>query len=160
MGRRGPVPKTNESRILEGNPSKRPMKGKSLKPKGIPTCPSWLSPEARREWKRVAPELTRLQILTKLDQSALAGYCISYSQWRKAQEVLNDRGVVYVTHRGQIKPRPEVEIARVLGDMMRAFAAELGLSPTSRARMGSPRPNEEIDPMEALLREAEEGGQR
>jgi len=160
MGIRGPVPKTDERRRREGNPSKRPMKGKSPKPRGIPTCPPWLPQEAKREWKRVAPELIRLGIITNLDQSTLAGYCIVYSQWRKAQEVLRDQGMVYVTQRGQLKPRPEIEIARLSGDMMKVFASELGMTPLSRERIRLVQPDEEVSPMELLLREAEQGGKQ
>ena len=43
---------------------------------------------------------------------------------------------------------------------MNAFAAEFGLTPASRARMRFPQSNEEIDPMEELLREVEKGGNR
>jgi phage terminase small subunit len=44
-------------------------------------------------------------------------------------------------------------------EQMNAFAAEFGLTPASRARMRFPQSNEEIDPMEELLREVEKGGQ-
>jgi P27 family predicted phage terminase small subunit len=160
MGKRGPVPKTDELRTLEGNPSRRPLRGNSPKPEGVPACPLWLTPEARREWKRVAPELTRLGLLTKLDRATLAGYCISYSWWRKAQEVLDDQGTVYVTNKGQLKPRPEVEIARISGDMMKAFAAELGMTPASRERIRLSQPGEEPDPVEKLLDGVWHGGDR
>ena len=35
---------------------------------------------------------------------------------------------------------------------MNSFARELGLTPTSRARIELPKENEEVDPMEEFLR--------
>lgn len=152
MGKRGPIPKSNEQEILEGNPSKRPLRGRTPKPgPGIPTCPAWLSPVAKQEWRRVTPELARLGLLNKLDRNVLAGYCVSFALWRQTQDFLSSQGTVYVTTKGQLQPRPEVAVAKTAGEMMQGFAAELGLTPTSRARMNLPKENAEIDPMEELL---------
>lgn len=160
MGKRGPIPKTDKERILEGNLSGRPMTGESPKPRGLPTCPSWLSPEAKHEWRRVAPEMARLGLLTKVDRAQFAGYCTSCAWWRRVQEVLITQGSVYVTPKGKIETRPEVAIAKMAAEQMNAFAAEFGLTPASRARMRIPQSDEEIDPMEELLREVEKGGNR
>ena len=157
MGKREPIPKSNEQEILEGNPSKRPLDGESPQPAGdIPNCPDWLSPEAKQEWARVAPELTRLGLLTHLDMAMLAGYCVSCSWWRRSQEVLITQGSVYVTLKGKLEARPEVAITKMAAEQMNALASEFGLTPASRARLRLPQTNEEIDPMEALLREGEE----
>jgi P27 family predicted phage terminase small subunit len=161
MGKRGPIPKSNEQEILEGNPSKRPLKKELPKPgPGIPTCPTWLSVAAKREWKRLTPELARMGLLSKLDRNMLAGYCSAYALWQQAQEVLNQQGTVYVSPKGKLETRPEVEIARTTGEMMQGFANELGLTPTSRARMNLPKENEEIDPLEEFLREGERNRRR
>ncbi len=161
MGRRGPIPKTDKERILDGNPSKRPMKGQSPQPRGdTPICPEWLSPEAKSEWERVAPELIRLGLLTNLDMITFAGYCVSCSRWRRAQEVLISQGTVYVTLKGKIETRPEVMIAKIAGEQMNAFAAEFGLTPASRLRMRLPQSDEVNDPLEALLRGIDDRGKR
>ena len=161
MGKRGPIPKSDEQRILEGNPSKRPLRGPSPKPEhSIPTCPIWLSPLAKKEWKRITPELARLGLLTKLDRNVLAGYCVSFALWQQTQELLSKQGTVYLTGKGQLQPRPEIMVAKTAGEMMQSFAAELGLTPTSRARMNLPKANEEIDPMEELLQEMEQERKR
>ena len=157
MGRRGPIPKSDEERMLEGNPSKRPMKGKSPRPSsGAPTCPSWLSTEAKQEWRRLAPELARLGLLTKIDRALFAGYCSSCSWWRRAQEVIADQGSVYVTVRGRLETRPEVEISKLAMEQMKSLAGEFGLTPTSRARLRLPHTQEgPLDPLEEMMLEAE-----
>ena len=110
MGKRGPIPKSNEQENPGRQSLQKTAKRGTPKPEpGIPTCPSWLSPVAKREWKRVTPELARLGLLTKLDRNILAGYCAAYALWQQTQEVLSKQGTVYVTTKGKLEPRPEVE---------------------------------------------------
>jgi P27 family predicted phage terminase small subunit len=156
MGKRGPIPKSNEQEILEGNPSKRPLRKELPKSRpGSTTYPAWLSSAAKREWKRLTPELARMGLLTKLDRNILAGYCAAFAMWQETQEVLSKQGTVYVSPKGKLEIRPEMEVAKTIGEMMQRFAAELGLTPTSRARMNLPKENEEVDPLEEFFREAE-----
>ena len=153
MGKRGPIPKSNEQEILEGNPSKRPLRKELPKSRpGSTTYPSWLSPAAKTEWKRLTPELARMGLLTKLDRNVLAGYCAAFALWQETQEVLSKQGTVYVSTKGKLETRPEVDIAKTTGEIMNSFARELGLTPSSRVRMELPKENEEVDPMEEFLR--------
>lgn len=72
----GPPRKPTRLRILEGNPSKRPLPNNEPQPDPtMPECPDWLMADAKEEWHRVAPELHRIGLLTIVDQTALAGYC-------------------------------------------------------------------------------------
>lgn len=51
----GRKPKPTAVKKLEGNPGKRKLNTKEPVPaKGMPTCPNWLLPEAKSEWKRLA----------------------------------------------------------------------------------------------------------
>ena len=50
-----------------------------MQPGGRATCPKQLDTEARREWRRVAPELERMGLSTTLDRAALAAYCACWS---------------------------------------------------------------------------------
>ncbi len=141
MGRRGPTPKPAHLKTLEGNPGKRPLKGNSAKPRSVaPDCPDWLSPEAKAEWKRLAPELERLGLLTVLDRAAFSCYCQSYAHVVQAQAVLREHGTMYVTGSGRVRERPEVAIASSSLKLMRAFAVEFGLTPSSRSRFSLPDP--------------------
>src|SRR5919108_3560121 len=95
MGRRGPAPTPTALKLLLGNPGKRPLpKGDPRPTPGVPPCPSWLEGEARKEWRRITPELRALGLLTAVDRAALAAYCQSYARWRQAEEVLSRRGLV------------------------------------------------------------------
>lgn len=147
MGARGPAPKPTHLKALEGNPGHRPLNRSEPKPLPVaPKCPSWLDPDAKREWKRVAPELERLGLLTQVDMAALAGYCQSYSVWKTCTETLREEGMTYTTDKGYVGQRPEVAIAaRALADV-RAFCVQFGLTPSARARMTLPEaPDDDAD---------------
>ncbi len=145
MGRRGPTPKPPHLKALEGNPGKRPL-GEDLRPQPLaPTRPAWLLPEAKAEWKRLAPELEPLGLLTPLDRAAFTGYCQSYAHWCRAQRVIKVRGALYVTAAGRLRERPDMAIAASSLKLMRAFAIEFGLTPSSRSRFCLPAPTSEED---------------
>ena len=58
MAARGRKPKPTALKVLEGNPGKRPLNDhEPIPPKGELKCPSWLLPEAKKEWKRLASSL-------------------------------------------------------------------------------------------------------
>lgn len=156
----GRKPKPPVLKILEGNPGKRsintdvPVPRKDVRPK----APVWLEPEAKREWRRVAPELERLDLLCLLDQAALAMYCQAYARWKKAEVVLSKDGTTYeYTNKFgavNILPRPEVAISSAAQKTMRAICAEFGLTPSSRGRMTLPKKDD--DGLDKFL----EGAQR
>lgn len=77
MGLRGPAPKPNAVRIAEGNPARRPINTNSPQfAEGEPKQPAGMSPEARREWRRLVPILLSVpSLLTEADAYELADLC-------------------------------------------------------------------------------------
>ena len=78
MGARGPKPLPSNVHMLRGNPSKKPSHEllDGFQPQvEIPDCPPHLLPEARKEWRRITPELERYGLISKIDRAALALYC-------------------------------------------------------------------------------------
>ena len=59
----GRKPKPTEMKRAQGNPGRRPLNNNEPKPTGIPQCPSHLNEVAKREWRRIAPELIALGLL-------------------------------------------------------------------------------------------------
>ena len=92
MGRSGPRPLPSNVHTLRGNPSKKPL-GQLLgefKPEvEIPDFPSWIWPEAKKEWKRIAFELERYGLVSKLDRSALVLYCQAWAKMVWAERMLS-----------------------------------------------------------------------
>lgn len=133
-------------RILQGNPGKRPLNDREPKPANVaPEMPAGLDAFGRQCWRRNAPMLERLGVLTEADGDMLAVYCDAYSQWRRASAALRK---IEPTDEEYRKVAVSVEKAR---DQMRFLASEFGLSPASRSRL-KVTPNEEhVDPFEELF---------
>lgn len=76
MGLRGPQPAPTVLKLHQGNRSKRPIDMSGVNPKvEIPDAPNHLGKEAKKEWKRITPELLELGLISKIDRTALAMYC-------------------------------------------------------------------------------------
>lgn len=90
MGARGPKPLPANVHRLHGNPSKKTLSEltDALQPEiEVPSFPKHLWPEARKEWKRLAPELVRYGLISRLDRAALALYCQAWARkdWAEQQ---------------------------------------------------------------------------
>ena len=147
MGRRGPAPKPDKLKVLEGNPGKRKLNLDAPEPEGMPTCPSDLSTAAKNEWKRVAKELHKIGLLTIIDRGALSVYCDAYTKWLEATQIIDSKGFTteYINTRGEknIITRPEVNIATKYAQIIKSFCAEFGLTPSSRCRLLLPKGKED-----------------
>lgn len=140
----GRPPKPTVLKVLQGNPGKRPLNTNEPKPQPIaPKPPSWLPREAKREWKRLAPELEKLGLLTIVDGTAFANYCLAYARLREAEETIKREGMVITTEKGYKMPHPAVKIAEKAQQIIKAFCSEFGLTPSSRSRMSLPGKNED-----------------
>ena len=115
-------------------------------------------PEAKKEWKRLAPSLIAMGILTEHDMEAFAGYCQAYARWREAEEFLSQHGTIFKTPSGYVQQVPQVSIAQQNLKIMQSFCSEFGLTPASRARLYAQNGDkaDTDDPMESVLR----GGHR
>ena len=152
MAVRGRKPKPTNLKVLEGNPGQRPLNENEPKPKPIaPDCPDWLADVAKEEWKRIAPQLETLGLLTQIDMAMLAGYCQMYARWKAAELILAEKGLTFETPSGYEQQRPEVSIAKNALSEMRTLAAEFGMSASSRTRISLPDVLQDDDPMEQLL---------
>lgn len=120
----------------------------------IPTPPSVLDKEGKKEWRRVARQLFALGILTDIDRAALAAYCNQYSVWYKAMRALramavNDQltdGLMIRTAGGNAIQNPLLGIANKASDRMVAYASEFGMTPSSRTRVKAEKALENNDP--------------
>lgn len=148
MAKTGRKPKPTHLKLLQGNPGGRPLNKQEPKP-GATTlaCPTWLHPYAKQEWKRIAADLKRSQLLTKVDRQMLAGYCQAYARWREAEKAIAKHGMIFTTVNGYIQQRPEVSIANTALKEMRVFGAEFGMTPSARSGIHVPneKPRDEAE---------------
>ena len=138
MATRGRKPLPTALKELEGDRGKgrRPLnKDEPTPPQDNVKCPAWLMPEAKKEWKRLAPSLIAMGVLTEHDMEAFAGYCQAYARWREAEEFLSQHGTIFKTPSGYVQQVPQVSIAMQNLKIMQSFCTEFGLTPASRARL-------------------------
>lgn len=134
----GRKPKPTAMKILQGNPGKRALNGREPPTSaGVPRCPEHLTPEARAEWRRIAPVLSHMRVLRTGDRAALAAYCQHWARWVEAERKIAEMGgaLVIKTPSGCLIQNPYVGIANTAMDAMRKFLSEFGLTPSSRSRI-------------------------
>ncbi|MBI1207494.1 MAG: phage terminase small subunit P27 family [Azospirillum sp.] len=122
MGLRGPLPPSGSGRTPVAKAD-------------LPSCPTWLDAAAKKEWRRVVPELAKLGLLARLDQAALASYCEAFATYAKAVGGLQDKGLIVVDAKGNQKPSPLVKIANDAAQRIERLAKVLGLTPEARQRL-------------------------
>lgn len=144
---RGRPPKPTALKLIQGTARPDRLNKREPKPKlGAPSCPSHLDQAARNEWRRVVPELVKLGVISRIDAATLAAYCQNYSRWVAAElELEKHGGLTYVGEKGMIRKHPAVGIAHDAMAAMKAFAAEYGLTPASRARVHGSKEDEAED---------------
>src|ERR1700686_1526746 len=76
MGVRGTPPTPTKIRILNGNPSRRPLPVNEPQfTSGVPERPSGMSAGARKQWNELVGEMANAGILRRVDGGALAMLC-------------------------------------------------------------------------------------
>lgn len=170
MKGRPPVP--TKLKLLRGNPGKRAINKQEPKPAaGIPPCPAWFDSVARKEWRRIVPELKRLNMLTKIDAGALEACCLAYSGMVLAEQELKKEGLTYIScgevldekidekgkrtiiYTGSLKKSPLVAISQGYMEKYKAFLSEFGLSPASRTRIKIENPKDPASDFLAFLKQ-------
>jgi P27 family predicted phage terminase small subunit len=138
LGLAGRPPKASALRVLEGKPGHRPLRNEPKTRPVAPKMPAWLLPEAKTNWRRLAPELERAGLLTAVDGAAFAACLQCYARWRAAETVLDELGMTITLASGYAQPRPEVAIAHKYLTLAAQLGARFGLTPSDRGRMTLP----------------------
>ncbi|PQM51819.1 phage terminase small subunit P27 family [Mycolicibacter virginiensis] len=115
----------------------RPVAKAPLFKRLAPNPPTWLSREAKAEWKRVVPGLTRLDLVKPEDRATLAAYCEVWSRWVAATRDVAANGLVVRntsvkkdgTESTWFTKNPAVAIAEQAETRLRQYANDFGLTP-------------------------------
>lgn len=105
--------------------------------------PAHLSPDAGDEWARCYPLLIAAKALRAVDRAILAAYCQAYGRWCQAERSLSAMAVkdernyalMVKTASGNPIHNPLVGIANKSMADMAIYAAQLGMTPASRAKV-------------------------
>lgn len=134
MGKRGPRSRPTALKLLHGEsrPGRLNDDEPAPRPNG-PVKPAGLSDEVSEVWDRVVAELAGMDLAFNADVDAIRCYCEAVVQHARACEVLAKTSVLV---RGQMPGstvrNPALQIQRDQAALIRAFAQELGLTPSAR----------------------------
>jgi P27 family predicted phage terminase small subunit len=151
MGLRGPKPQSNVIKLLRGNPGRRTLDlSDGVHPEvAVPDIPRHLSPEARKEWRRITKELADVGLVSRLDRAALSIYCQTWARLVLAEQAiegkrrhavaagLDEAEAVFI----QLTPtgfQRESALLRIVGKLQQdcdRYLASFGMSPSSRSRV-------------------------
>lgn len=99
-----------------------------------PLPPANMTPEVRREWKRVTELLATRGLLDRLDEAGLHDYMTCWERLRECEALLTREGLVATAERGTVK-HPAATLASQYRASLLAWSKELGLTLASRLRM-------------------------
>ncbi len=165
MGDRGPKSTPNVIKLLRGNPGKRPLNlSDGINPPiATPSPPDWLSPQSKKEWRRISAELEELGLISEIDKASLSTYCQTWGDLCELERAMASK------RRKVMGQTAKDELAEKLGDMyfwttptgfqresalhrkiveMRSeldrYVKNFGLNPSARARV-TPSSNVQLD---------------
>jgi len=122
------------------SPKRRKTAAEQPRPAGhVVGPPEILDAAARDKWAEVLPILQSRGDVDQGALDALAAYCAAWSQWRGAQEKVNELGLVVKSPTGFPQENPYAVIARKAQCELRRWADVLGLTPAARKRIGIAR---------------------
>src|SRR5262245_52163776 len=133
-------PTPTKLKLLRGNPGKQRLNRSEPQFKSglLPEPPAFLCKLAKQEWRRLAPELHRLGLLTLCDLNSFAAYAQAFAHWVEAEELLTASGkteFTLQTTNGNTAYNPLVSISAAAARDMVKFACEFGGTPASRSRI-------------------------
>lgn len=136
MAQKGPKPKPTQLRILEGNPSRRPLPKNAPQPAvGLPQPPKDLSATGKQIWRSLAKQLTSCKIATKLDAAAFELLVRAMTDHHDASAEVARSGAVWMDGDGAI---PKFAYSPYWVIQQRSFKAvvsllrEFGMTPSAR----------------------------
>lgn len=122
-------------------------------------CPGFLSPEAKKEWRRIMKLYKQMDngILCDLDKMALVAYCEAVSMYNKAQETWAKYNQIVAANPDAQR---ELDKARLVmkeqTKIMVSLSEQLCLTPVGRARMGMGVGKKEPSAIDKFLSEDED----
>lgn len=156
MGARGPAPKATNMRILEGNPSRRPLNTDEPQPATGAVCPGWMGDGAREVWEEVAPVLEECGILTKADAVMFAAWCDAVANYKAVSKEIEVASIEACQPANlqyeSVEPSDRIYADKVMkaliasqrnfAELMVKFGTKFGLSPSDRTGLKVNKPKE------------------
>ncbi|MFE9335264.1 P27 family phage terminase small subunit [Streptomyces sp. NPDC007063] len=147
MATAGRKPKPHLAAVREGTfrPDKH-TEGARYEPRD-PQEPDWsdllpgdedVQAKAHEVWQTVVPAVVRAAGLTDAQRHTAIEYCLTAARIWQGERVLSRDGMTVMTERGIVK-HPMTTILNAYRSHFRSLTGELGLSPSSAARITPPQ---------------------
>lgn len=144
MGARGPQPTPTETLKARGSWRAKLRAGEVQYERGVPSCPTWLSREAKAEWKRQVVQLDGAGVLQLADRAILAAYCEAWGELWELSKGVKKLGYVKAIQRGLLSAKNRA------ADRLVKLADRFGFSPAARARVKATDEEEQVGGEETL----------
>jgi len=105
----------------------------------LPRCPTQITGEARKEWRRVIKQLHACPYITTLERAALAIYCQAWAMFLKAKETVEKHGPLIITKKGNIVQNPALSVMNKSMEQLSKYGSKLGFDPSERSRIRVPK---------------------
>lgn len=109
----------------------------------VPEPPAEMTVEAKAEWSRVMPVLVERRVLSLADIHAVERFCEASGDIKIARAHITTDGAYVENRLGELKRHPAFATLREATAEARRWAAELGISPASRSRVGAHEDDED-----------------
>lgn len=140
---RGRKPKPTAKKRLEGNPGKRKINKREPLPKASEVIEAQAITDGAQAFiDKYKPQLHAMQILTDVDVAALELMATHYSIAWESARVIQKQGLTVTDTFKQVHKHPLLSVFRDNSTAYRAYAAEFGMTPSSRSRIQVPEPAE------------------
>ncbi len=114
--------------------------------------PDHLCPEAERYIHKVIDYLKKSDKLNAIDEGAAHLLASSYDQYIKANQLINEQGLVVPGAKNSIIPHPAVRIAKDAKSMCINIMTAMGLTLKSRTKLNAIDPDSEDSPLVEFMK--------
>ena len=136
MGRNRKVLEMNNSHLTKDVQSEKAAQSSMIvqDPADLDKLPQdLLDTKAKKEWKRVVPDLKKMDIVGRLDIANLVAYCNSYSKYCEATRALRGQPLTVPSPSGE-KENPLINVQLKYQEAFRKAADQCGLTINSRLK--------------------------
>lgn len=107
-----------------------------------PTCPAWLSSDAKKHFRDIVKQLTAAGLIAKIDQGALAILATSYARMKEAETQMQEHGEFQETPNGYQQLAPWAIAWDRHSKQYEKLCVKFGITVAGRQRLRMENPNQ------------------
>jgi|GEM_PF-3652205 len=132
---KGRPPKPAKLKVLQGNPSRRPIPDEIEITKQEIETPEYLTPPQKKKFNEIVSHFRKSQLLELVDADLVAEYAILCCEWLNIQKQIHKHGLIFTDANGVPYTTPLLDKSLKLLDSMRRYKEVLGMAPAYRAKL-------------------------